>query len=446
MRGASLLLIAACGDNIVAGESAETHSGSRLKLSWYEFADGARQLAHTRFFDTALGGECVMVEWADGVTRCTSGYYEEYGTLKFPKVVFTDAACTSMMAAGLSQPIGVFFRGEYVGEQFRPAFMFKAGTIAGVQPTSFFELRDGACAGPFDAAGYYYFDLGPQQAITQFAVASIERKLPARGRLGHLVDTTDDGMSRFRGWYDHELATKCGLERAEDGSLICTPYDTPAIEYFADSNCSELAVVAAEEPQFAYHRPDYAVCGTYYRVGNLLDGPVYQRSQDACVAVDVGELPRYRIDERPLTFASAERVEDGAAGARFQGVHYANDDIRTPSVQLLDTELGAPCSIDRFQRRCTPSRLAYGYSEYTSAACDAKVPVALKPKRGCVYGFDAGYIYEAGAFYEIGEPIATIYRGEACVPTEAPDGYQYHAVGQPIDETRFAQARLVSDL
>ncbi len=59
---------AGCGDNTAAPPAVT--SGTRLKLGWYEYTDGTRQLRDGDLFDAELGARCRVRLSVDAVLRC----------------------------------------------------------------------------------------------------------------------------------------------------------------------------------------------------------------------------------------------------------------------------------------------------------------------------------------------------------------------------------------
>src|SRR5436190_17975245 len=110
---AVVVLAVGSGDNEL---DTSPGSGSRLKLTWYDFADGARERARdflAEYFDSELGVPCRPVEWDDGTLRCVPDQAQ---------VVYADAACTQRLA----RDPGYAFATEdvYRCEGCRPARLF----------------------------------------------------------------------------------------------------------------------------------------------------------------------------------------------------------------------------------------------------------------------------------------------------------------------------------
>src|SRR5689334_974050 len=69
MRLLFVLALAGCGDNGL--DRGAAHSGSRLKLGWYEYSDGTRQRVRDWYFDRERGERCTPARWSDGSRYCT---------------------------------------------------------------------------------------------------------------------------------------------------------------------------------------------------------------------------------------------------------------------------------------------------------------------------------------------------------------------------------------
>ena len=65
-----LLVLAACGDNVLVDPVTDAISGTRIKLQGYRYDDGTEQTEPFEYYDTLVHTTCRAVTWADGVVRC----------------------------------------------------------------------------------------------------------------------------------------------------------------------------------------------------------------------------------------------------------------------------------------------------------------------------------------------------------------------------------------
>src|SRR5687767_4599002 len=88
------LVLAACGDNALPQEPLFAGlSGSRIKLQWYLYQDGARELDTTAFYDAGLHARCAPLKWGDDTLRCVPPADD---------TVFTDADCTTEIGRSIN--------------------------------------------------------------------------------------------------------------------------------------------------------------------------------------------------------------------------------------------------------------------------------------------------------------------------------------------------------
>lgn len=325
-----IAVVAACGDNVTPAFE-EPRSGERLRLSWFTYADGARQLARGALFDRALGVPCTPLPWSDGHTYCTP---EALGT------AFADAACTD--------EVGRIPRGEPA----RPYFVraFQLGTV--VQTSRLF--RGGApraiaqewqrdvtgCHGPY-ARDATYVALAPATPARLF-----RRERTTDARLGLVVTTSADGLRVPEGFFDRVLGVPCvPVEHA--GGTVCAPRDVPIVTYYRDDACREPVITIDEGEDV----PAAALlCGQPQRCTDVaaLGAEVSpfalrMRSGGACVAVQLPLTTRAFALGARVELASLERRVDAGA-ARLAPIHLAAAHAGMAADELRDTRWNADCA------------------------------------------------------------------------------------------------------
>ena len=165
------MLVAACGSPTVSvieapgtGGSGDAgvdpnegaHSGTRLKLTWFNFSDGTRQW--NSFYDAERKEDCYPYPpWLDGKTYCTPD--------SNASVVYTDASC--------SQKVGQVIAIRRARRRRRrtcsnsttrraasgPAHLYLRGARSTVAQY-YTRNYDGSCAGPYTSTSYDYYALG----------------------------------------------------------------------------------------------------------------------------------------------------------------------------------------------------------------------------------------------------------------------------------------------
>jgi hypothetical protein len=222
-----VVALVGCGDNLV-DESADDRSGTQLKLRWFEYSDGARELAWSSsegvYFDSRFDTRCEPIEWADGVTRCTPGVHARLTGLTYAVGAFTDDACTQLVGRSLGDPDFVAL-GELRGDQHYPTQLLRGGKPLSILGP-YYERRDDGCAGPFTAVESRLYEVGAL-VPTADLVALVERELPTTGRLAHRTLEGSDGSGLWLGFHDRELAVDCSTECIAGGSFACVPKAAP---------------------------------------------------------------------------------------------------------------------------------------------------------------------------------------------------------------------------
>jgi hypothetical protein len=390
MRWLVTLVLAGCGDNLV-DESGDDRSGTQLKLRWFEYSDGARELALSApegmLFDARFGTRCELVEWADGVTRCTPGARRRpfFSDITYAVGAFTDEACTQLVGRSVDGADFVVL-GEVRGEQHYPTQLFRGGDLLPTE--TYYERRDGGCAGPFTIVSSRLYEAGAL-VPTSDLVAVEERELSSTGRLAHRVLEGDDGSALWRGFHDRELGVDCAIQCVAGGDLACVPRSAPPGSVVLD----QLATITLD-----------------------LDAVAGRRLVDR-----VSVAGRLRT-----TVGLFDTVTNSACSAMY----------------------GVFGEVDQ---RCLP--FAGGFDEaYAEPTCETPIRLVRRELGECAFTFDYAYAYNYEArradYFEVREPLAEAFvlaeTGD-CVPFGVPPGYEIRAVGPAIAYDSFPVATLVVD-
>lgn len=443
------LLIAcgiACGDNLLVDEPADTRGGDRLDVYWYEMEGGGRERVDGTFANGALGvrlfdrerdEDCDVLEWEDGLWRCTPGLErpEPFSVDPWPTTVFVDGSCTELRGLASSQR-EYFLHGAWIGERFVTSALVRSGIAA--EPGEYFELHDGKCVGPLVGDGGRY--LWPLEGgVPGSALVAFSRdQLASTDRLGHEALVGADGTRVRIGFYDHELETPCSFIYGA-GDYRCAPNGVEVGRTFADAACTRPAVAdATPATRFAFEVSYETGCETVWELGVSTSMAVFEIDQGICIPVGSGE---YRAGT-PVSLAEIEvslatgtnRVVDWlAAGA---------------PIAVFDTTTQTTCSVlsDYFEidgSRCMPEAWSVG-SAFRDADCSQPVEISPQPAQRCSrVGRFATRDFETYA--QIGERLDGLYTliDDLCVPLVPRDGYAYHTLGDEVPREAFARATLV---
>jgi hypothetical protein len=432
-------LAAGCGDNLATGDDdlLAARGGTRLALQKYRYDDGTELAATGEFFDPQLHARCSPQAWADGGVRCVPVADD---------AEFTDAACTARIGVGrtIEEPT------HFVGHDGAPAGrvvtgVFRAGA-ATTPPAELWSIVGGACVGPSQApAGQvHYFAIG--DALDAAALVAFHDAELGDGRLALRVHETDDGVRVPFGLRDRALGGPCTAVRRGDGSVACEPeVAIAAAGYFADPECSEPLVAAANPPALT-RVVEPSGCASYRRVAHEYWAPLaFRRDAAGCRLADVSSLGQLYALAGPIELAALGRAVEDADRRLHRVVLEVPGDagraLRFLDDRLLDTATGADCRPRSLRQtiRCLPASLAPGTTLFT-AGCATPVPVVELPRQTCDR---VAYASSNRPFQirPIGDPVpSTMFRfddaGGCQAYTGAPDT-ELHALGAAIDVAAF---------
>jgi len=449
-------LLAACGDNLV-DEPADQHSGSRLKLYWYDY-DGAREVASragfyqdgsgraNRFYDLERAEDCTTIEWLDGTIRCTPGIgpTEPFDVLTYATTVYADAGCAQLIGRGAPQA-DYFLHGEWKANRFYPSLVIHRGRAIPGPAGGYYERRDGECVGPVENDEPTY-ELA--SSISGSELVEVERReLAATTRIGHLADLSDDGMLLRDAFHDHELDTDCYLLTVHGLSTVCAPDAAACIDdLFLDADCTRPGASSAEDVRFAYS--ETSNCVSYFRRGDLVTTPVYHQVAGACVETTppAGETV-FEIGP-PVTLAEVDLVPAPSLN-RLTDLH-AQGSSDDPAVALFDTDATTICGYDDFfhrpDGRCLPA--PWGADDaYGDPNCVQPIQISQVPAGTC----DNDARYATSDFERYHEIIGVIDSAFThsetgrCIPLVPTPGYAVHALGRTVLRSEFVRGVPVVD-
>ncbi|MBA3454011.1 MAG: hypothetical protein H0T42_13030 [Deltaproteobacteria bacterium] len=444
MRVAVLLAIAACGDNVEPDPNV-ARSGSRLKLVHYDYGDGVRETETQWFHDDARAERCTPRTWSDGIRICTPA---------FTDTVFPSSSCDRALGR---VPIGeapppYFVRHYWLAGTWMPSKIYLAAEGA-EPPAQAWELRDGACLGPYDAAGFEYFELGGELPRSELARIT-HPELAVTSRLGLVIVASDDGLHVPTGLRDRELDAPCRPERSPGAAeAVCVPDGAATADYFHDAQCAEpeLAVAVGDRvPALIRHHDAASGCTSYHKLGAEVEAPpLFHRNGPSCVPIAAPTSNVYYLAGAPRELARLDRVTASSPG-RLHAITLAADDVRIADAFMRDDALDSECRRTEIDGalRCLPVTTIEVIELFDDATCRVVVPLAEVHTGACspaaTFALAAGgALHAIGAVH--GAALFHLSTGDRCLPYAIPTGIALHDVGPASPAQAFAEATVVVD-
>lgn len=429
------LLLAACGDNTTPSEPLFVGvSGSRIKLQWYLYQDGSRELETAAFYDARLHTRCSAEPWNDGISRCTP---------LGETTVFEDGACTMEVGRTTDARTPQYFRREeQVAGARRIARVVRAGRMRAERPAAFFALRDGACTAIAEPETIYYWDVG----VDVTDLAEVWPETVGDARLGLVTLASVEGLSAPLGFHDQALGIPCRPATLPDGAAACVPTSAPRADAFADPYC-EVPLVVADEPPPAIQQDGIDGCATYHAAGEAVVGSVYRRVGAACLLAGP-RITAYRVGPA-LALAPITRVREPARGTRLQRITVTADGQRTIDPRLYDTATRGEChSFGNGElAMCIPASALAGSRAYANPTCTREVLVADVPQRQCERSTFA--IVDEMSVHQIGnatsDPLFTYDDTFGCRARPPAVNALTHALGPPVPPETFVAGVVFSE-
>ena len=434
-----VLLVAACGDNGIPRDPLFTGlSGSRIKLQWYLYQDGAKQLETAAFYDARLHVRCEPKHFVDGVYRCAP---------IADRTVFRDSECTTELGTATNVRTPKYFVGhDRVDGELRAARLLRPGARLETPPTQFFERQDGACVQISEPPTVSYFEIASADHIDELAEVWTDQ-MPGE-RLGLRILSGIDNLTAPVGYIDQQLGIDCRPEVRPDGTSACVPAAAVEPAHFADPSCEQRVVVAAAPPP-ALGVLDDNGCTGYFGPGEEHTSLLYRRAGTACVRafLQPGEHA-YRVGA-PLELAPVARFVAEDPDLRLQRIAVAAGPMLTLDDRLYDTATRSDCrSVGNGELAiCVPTNAATGARTYANDKCTRELLVADLPRAQC--SRSAFAVVEDMSIHAIGAPYtSSLYAldaGGTCrVRAPLPDRIP-HLLGPPIPPTTFVAGVVYSE-
>lgn len=481
--GLALLVVAACSGEVQVTSDAHVdatsdagvdpndgaHSGTRLKLTWYAFADGTRQWSG--FYDAERKEYCsIFSSWADGKSYCVPN--------SNGNIVYANAGCTAKVAQVYQQPGCATPPPAYILDYAPsacnsvPAHIYVRGAAQAVA-SYWYKNTDGSCGGPYTSSNETYYALGAELPTTSLVQVALGAPV-GTARLGERFYTSPDGMRFPWSIHDAMLGADCypTYSNYTDGAstAVCGPDNASYASYDHDAACSqpELDIPkACPTPPYAAVYSTSTTCPSdpphYYTVGAALPStPLYYPSGPSCVMTTGQPTESYFGLGQPLALATLSRTADTLAARRIQLIHYASPDgLSFRDYSLFDSQQGADCyptTLPDGTIRCVVYG-GYMTTYFSDKSCLNPIDLVelqtgpascgpptvpkfaqkyIAPQPGtCTYTTEVHPITAAYA--------GTVYTNYGVCAAYVPNQTRLYNVGAAVPLTDFVQASLVTD-
>ncbi|MBA3396056.1 MAG: hypothetical protein H0T89_25730 [Deltaproteobacteria bacterium] len=448
-------VLAGCGDNLPPDIAPK--SGTRIKLGWYVFDDGARQLERPVLHDTFLDFTCRPTQFSDGASYCMP--------IDPAPIGYHDENCT--------MPVGYQPRGNpppaflvqtfAIGGQGRPSRLYRKGLAHG--PLATFYAKAGSECAAVDGAAFDFYNVGTE--LPRADLARIKRSEGVgTGRVRVALDTSDDGLRVPAVLVDAVLGDECHPEdRADEPTARCIPARRASNGFYSDARCVDpVALTLAGEPvPTAVELVTGDGCTNYAALGpELFPFELYRQAGASCVFTTPPFGMRTFALGLALGLPTVSRVRLPVDGRRMWNVVIAPEDAAaaqtTPAMHLpvmFDALRDIECRLARVGdvMRCLPiPRDAYQGFYFSDAACTSRIDIALVASGTCDPHADYVLLGDPGG-ERIVRPLGDRYDGtlyeistaDSCLAYVPPARYVPHVLEAPQPLDGFAAATLVID-
>ncbi len=440
-------------------------SGSRLKLTWFNFADGTR--TWNSFYDAQRKENCSLYSgWAGGGTFCVPDwggniFYNDAGCAQPVDAVYHDPSC-------LQTPPTYVIDGSDVGCTYEPQHLYLRGPQLTI--TGYYErFSDGSCGGPY-TGGYDFYQLGAEIPTSELVEITLGAPTTA-GRLSTRFYQSTDGMKVPASVHDAMLGTDCYPESYGDNATTatCQP-STYGSFYYHDAACTqpELDVpTTCAVPQYMSTTPTTACPAdppNIYTLGQqLASSPLYYPSTGSCVSTTGSTDEHYYQTGMPVNIATMARIADTTPGHRIELVHFTTTDgLKFRDYVVHDVQEDADCYPTQLPDgtiRCVPYG-GYVDSYFSNAQCTAPldvVPLSTGPAtcgQPAVPKFARKYVQPQPGTCQYStelHPVTTPYTGTVYynngVSCAVLTTYQqkFYSIGPAVPLTDFVSATLSTD-
>jgi hypothetical protein len=453
------------GPGDAGGNDDGAHSGTRLKLTHWTFADGTT--TWNAFYDQQRREACQIAQWADGNLYCVPN--------NWASVVYADAACTQKLGQMFSDPSCPLPAAGYAldfaddGCSSSPNHLYVRGAPLPV-PSTFYTLDStGACSGNSDDGTNTYYGVGAEVPISQLVQLTLGLG-SGKGAFATEYATSSDGAQFPWAVRDHANNLSCqpAVITTDTSTATCAPTSWFA-GYDHDAACTipEMALPkTCAAFQYAQHVPPNSCASdpaVYYPVGaSEASSPLFAWTGTSCGSATADATLSYFAVGSPLALAPFARSPDHVPSRRVQLIHMVPPDgsVRVRDPSLWDSQLDAECyptDLPDGTNRCVP----FGgnvSTYYSDPQCTQSIDVVelFGNGSGCappvVPKYAQKFVGSASNLcsytYEV-HPLTTVYTGalyfesSSCMAYTPSDEVIY-TIGPALDPTTFALATSVT--
>jgi hypothetical protein len=393
---------AATGDaRADAGPLDDYASGTRLRAELYETADGGAKLWHG-WYDSTLSASCTFRSAEDGTMRCLpNDSYVQF---------FTDMQC--------SVPVGATGTGcaapRYVGYQPSGCNLqiYKAG--AKLAPsTPLFQRNGTSCVSATPTVDAYALTHVDPTTL----VAGAETSDPRTTTLGAEYLRSEDGALQPLGSYDSTLAVGCEPLAAAYAN-VCAPKDVVLVQQavYSDMQCTMRVArtfdAACIGTRTRVEVQTFDSCNAQtialYTLGAQTSSTVYTVQGTTCTATtNPTGFSSFALGAAiPASSLPGVATADVGSGRIVTRYQTASTGERLTPLTLVDTQLGAPCSVMSTTSglRCIPGQ--YGQELYSDSMCMDPIAFVSHPA-GCAAPPAPKFVTWGGYQDACNEPTAT---------------------------------------
>lgn len=433
-------------------------SGSRLKLTWYQFADGTRQW--DGFYDAQRKETCYIYDnWINGKAYCTPDYD---GSIEYSNV-----GCTTKVIEVYKDPVCPSPPSPYALEwndtpcESQPAHLYNRGNKLALAQY-WFKGSDGSCNGPYaTSTSYDYYTLGAEVKLSDL----VEVTLGAPGNTGRLSVRywqSPDGMQRQGAAHDSAFGDVC-----YPGANGCAP-SARYVSYDENSTCTTPKLSISKQctvPKFAVYYPNNACVSDppqYYTLGAATTGaPLYYYNGTTCTAQTPATTDNFYKMGNAITLSPVTR-EVSTSGQRIQLVHYTNSDgLNYRSYELFDAQKGAACYPTKLPDGTSRCVVYGGYVQtfYKDTMCTQPIDLVQISSGGTSCAAPAPPIYARKyitpapgscdyntAVYIVGGAYTpTVYEMNGTCVAHSAVGNKLYSLGAQVPLTDFVAASITTD-
>ena len=355
-------------------------SGTRLKLTWFNFADGTR--TWNAFYDSQRKENCYIYEsWLDGGTYCAP---DNSGS-----IVYTDSGCTQKAIQSYVDPTCPRMPALYTMEwnfgtcTSQPGHLWtRAGKFS--LASYYYKYSDGSCGGPFSGSGYDYYSVGAEVRTADLVRMQLGAPVGAQ-RLSERFYESSDGLKVPWQIHDAMLGVDCypAYTPSNNTTTSCAPGNAAYAYYYHDNACSQPELEQAktcQRPQYAVSYPANACPddpGNYYVVGaTVATPPLYTSGTNTCTATTGTTTNNYYQMDQQLALATVMRAPDSVPGHRIQLVHYTTPDgLKLRDYAMYDSQDAAECYPTTLPDGTIRCVVYGGYTQqfFTNSACSLAI-------------------------------------------------------------------------